>query len=417
MGNDVTCVDIDEEKVVGLTRCELPIYEPGLAGIVRRNLRDQRLSFTTDLAVALDNAAVCFIAVGTPPDEDGSADRRHVMGAARAIAETHRGPLVVAVKSTVPVGTCDAVEALIRERATNHEVHVVSNPEFLKEGKAVDDFMRPDRIVVGAAAERAANIMRRLYEPFVRSGHPVLFMDRRSAEMAKYAANAMLATRISLMNEIAQICDKIGADIRDVRRGIGADPRIGNAFLYPGAGYGGSCFPKDVKALSSMAVESDCPADILDAVEKVNRHQKMLLANRVIAHFGGEVRDRRIALWGLSFKPMTDDIRDAPALTIIKRLTDAGATVCAHDPEAMLNAKRALAHNPKAEFAPTPYTAAEGADALVLVTEWGAFRSPDFHRLKAAMRSPVVFDGRNLYDPKEMREFGFIYSCIGRPNV
>ncbi len=415
MGNDVTCLDIDENKIAALGRGEMPIYEPGLAELVQRNVRDQRLRFATELAGAVAGSEVAFIAVGTPPDEDGSADRRHVLAAARSVAGAATGPLVIAVKSTVPVGTCDEVEAVAREHSP-HTIDVVSNPEFLKEGKAVEDFMRPDRIVVGVHSESAESVMRRLYEPFVRNGHPLLFMDRRSSEMTKYAANVMLATRISLVNEIAQICERLGADIRHVRRGVGSDKRIGMSFLYAGIGYGGSCFPKDVKALSSMAVESDCPADILDAVEKVNRHQKMVLANRVIAHLG-DAHGKRVGLWGIAFKPMTDDIREAPALTIIKRLTDAGATVCAYDPEAMENARAALAHNRRVELADSPYVAAEGADALVLATEWGVFRSLDFERVRASMKRPILFDGRNQYDPEQMRALGFTYSCIGRPNA
>ncbi|MBI5510215.1 MAG: UDP-glucose/GDP-mannose dehydrogenase family protein [Deltaproteobacteria bacterium] len=419
MGNDVYCQDVAEEKIDKLEKGEMPIFEPGLAELVTRNHQDGRLRFTTDLAAALANAEVCFIAVGTPPDEDGSADRRHVFGVAKAIALRMQQPLVVVVKSTVPVGTCDQVRAVMMEelerRQAGHAVEVVSNPEFLKEGKAIEDFLRPDRIVVGVASATAADCMRRLYEPFVQNGHPLLVMDVRSSEMTKYAANVMLATRISLMNELATVCERVGADIMEVRRGIGTDRRIGMSFLYAGAGYGGSCFPKDVKALSRMAAEADCPADILDAVDKVNRHQKMLLANRVLKHFGGDARGRRVGLWGLAFKPMTDDIRESPALVIIKRLVEAGATISAYDPEAMDNARAYFAGVKQVELAKSPYDAAKDADALLLVTEWGVFRSLDFERLKALMKAPVIFDGRNQYERREMKRLGFSYHGIGRP--
>ena len=421
MGNDVACHDVAEKKIAQLNDGMMPIYEPGLEEIVKRNVRDGRLSFTTDLAEALKGAQICFIAVGTPPGEDGAADRRHVLTAVSDVADVMQGPLVIAVKSTVPVGTCDEIAGITAERLAARKqswsCEVVSNPEFLKEGKAIEDFMRPDRIVVGANNDESAALMKSLYEPFVRNGHPLLLMDVRSSEMTKYAANVMLATRISLMNELAQICERVGADIREIRRGIGTDKRIGMSFLYAGVGYGGSCFPKDVKALSSMAIESDCPADILDAVEKVNRHQKMALANRIIAHFGGNATKRRVAVWGLAFKAMTDDIREAPALTIIKRLTDAGATVCAYDPEATANAREAFAGNTRVEFADNPYAAVEGADALVLITEWGVFRSLDFAKIKTLMKQPVLFDGRNQYDPRTMRDAGFTYVCIGRPRA
>jgi UDPglucose 6-dehydrogenase len=421
MGNDVTCQDVASDKIAKLRRGEMPIYEPGLAEIVVKNHKEGRLQFETDLAQAIDGAEVCFIAVGTPPDEDGSADRRHVFGVAEAIAEKMTGPLVVAVKSTVPVGTCDQVRALLRERLAasgkSFDIEVVSNPEFLKEGKAIEDFLRPDRIVVGVASEKAGEVMKRLYEPFVQNGHPLVIMDVRSSEMTKYAANAMLATRISLMNELAQICERVGADILEVRRGIGTDKRIGMSFLYAGAGFGGSCFPKDVKALSRMAVEADCPADILDAVDKVNRHQKMLLANRILKHFGGTAQGKRVGVWGVTFKPMTDDIREAPALVIIKRLLDAGATVCAYDPEGTENAKAHFAGSQHFELAENPYDAAKGAHALALVTEWGVFRSLDFQRLKSVMRDPVLFDGRNQYERHHMAELGFTYHSIGRPGL
>jgi len=421
MGNEVVCQDLAAEKIATLNRGEMPISEPGLAELVARNTRDGRLRFTTDLDAALKHAELCFIAVGTPPDEDGSADRRHVFAVAERLADLMAAPLTVVVKSTVPVGTCDRVQALISERLAARGVtlpfDVVSNPEFLKEGKAIEDFLRPDRIVVGVASERAEQVMRELYRPFVQNGHPLVVMTVHSSEMTKYAANVMLATRISLMNELAQICERVGADITDVRRGIGTDKRIGMSFLYAGAGYGGSCFPKDVKALSRMAIEADCPADILDAVDRVNRHQKILLANRILKHFGGSAAGKRVGIWGLAFKPMTDDVREAPALVIIKRLVEAGATVSAYDPEAMTTAKAELTHLPRVEFAENPYEAARGADALALVTEWGAFRSLDFGRIKALMQHPVLFDGRNQYEPRRMQELGFTYHSIGRPGV
>ncbi len=421
MGNDVVCHDVDADKLARLDRGDMPIYEPGLEELVKRNTRDGRLRFTTDMASSLHKTEVCFIAVGTPADEDGSADRRHVMAASRAIGDHMEAPLVVAVKSTVPVGTCDMVRDAVSDklsaRGVDFEMSVVSNPEFLKEGKAIEDFMRPDRIVIGVDSESAAETMRTLYAPFVRNGHPLLEMDVRSSEMTKYASNVMLATRISLMNEIAQICDRVGADVMSVRKGMGTDKRIGPAFLYPGVGFGGSCFPKDVKALSRMAIEADCPGNVLDAVEKVNRYQKLLLANRLINHFGGKVHERRVAMWGIAFKPMTDDIREAPALAMIKRLTDAGATVCAYDPEAMDNARVALEDNPSVSFATDLYAAVDGADALVLATEWGVFRSPDFERIKSLMKQPLIFDGRNQYEPRQMRQRGFTYFCIGRPSA
>ncbi|MBT6176190.1 MAG: UDP-glucose/GDP-mannose dehydrogenase family protein, partial [Deltaproteobacteria bacterium] len=325
MGNTVSCVDIDEKKIACLNRGEMPIYEPGLEELVARNAESRRLSFTTELKTSLPESQVCFIAVGTPPDEDGSADRRYVLGAAKQIAELATQELVVAVKSTVPVGTCDRVQdvidSVLKERGADFKIHVVSNPEFLKEGMAVQDFMRPDRIVLGFNHEFASQAMCKLYSGFTRNGHPILLMSIRSSEMTKYAANAMLATRISFMNELARLCDAIGADIMDIRRGMGTDSRIGMPFLYAGIGYGGSCFPKDVKALAQVALESDCTANILEAVEHVNKHQKMFLANRIIQYFGGTLKGKRIALWGLAFKPNTDDIRESPALTIAKRLT------------------------------------------------------------------------------------------------
>jgi len=420
-GNEVCCHDIDAAKIAKLLQGEIPIYEPGLAEIVSRNKADGRLSFTTDLAQAMRDAEVCFVAVGTPADQDGSADRRYVTEAVAGLARAMRGPLVIAIKSTVPVGTCAKMRAVVEDELKARKVEfsfdVVFNPEFLKEGKAIEDFMRPDRIVVGGENELGLKTMEAIYSPFIRNGHPYLVMDIASAEMTKYAANAMLATRISFMNELAQICDKTGADIMKVRTGIGTDRRIGMDFLHPGVGYGGSCFPKDVKALARLAVESDCAADILDAVERVNRHQKVLLANRVIARFNGNVRGKRIAVWGLAFKADTDDIREAPALAILKRLTEAGAHVCAYDPEAMANVQRELAGNANVSFAANQYDALAGADALVLATEWRQFRRPDFARIKAALKQPLIFDGRNQYEPAELAALGFEHHCIGRPSL
>ncbi len=418
IGNEVVCHDIDADKIERLRRGELPIFEPGLEELLERNLRELRLSFTRDLEEAIAGVEVCFVAVGTPGDQDGSADRRYVIDAVTSIAKVMSAPLVIVMKSTVPVGTCarmrDVVAEVLRARGVAFDFDIVSNPEFLKEGKAVSDFQRPDRIVIGADSERARAMMRSVYSTFMRNGHPILFMDIPSAEMTKYAANAMLATRISLMNELAQICERVGADIMNVRQGIGTDKRIGMDFLYAGIGYGGSCFPKDVRALSRLAMESDAPADILDAVDAVNRHQKVVLANRVIARYAGEVRGRRFALWGLAFKANTDDIREAPALSVLKRLTDAGAHVVAYDPEAMQRAKRELGDNPYLSFVSSSYEAARGCDALVLVTEWSQFRRPDFARLKESLKAPVIFDGRNQYDPAEMKALGFEYHCIGR---
>ncbi|MBT6491807.1 MAG: UDP-glucose/GDP-mannose dehydrogenase family protein [Deltaproteobacteria bacterium] len=418
MGNTVSCVDIDEKKIACLNRGEMPIYEPGLEELVARNAESRRLSFTTELKTSLPESQVCFIAVGTPPDEDGSADRRYVLGAAKQIAELATQELVVAVKSTVPVGTCDRVQdvidSVLKERGADFKIHVVSNPEFLKEGMAVQDFMRPDRIVLGFNHEFASQTMCKLYSGFTRNGHPILLMSIRSSEMTKYAANAMLATRISFMNELARLCDAIGADIMDIRRGMGTDSRIGMPFLYAGIGYGGSCFPKDVKALAQVALESDCTANILEAVEHVNKHQKMFLANRIIQYFGGTLKGKRIALWGLAFKPNTDDIRESPALTIAKRLTEAGAEVCAFDPVAQANAEAAMAHNPQISFATGMYAAAEGADAVVLATEWRQFRNPDLKKLKDSMQGNVFFDGRNQFEPGEMEIAGIEYHGVGR---
>lgn len=421
VGMSVSCQDIDAEKIETLRAGGLPIYEPGLEELVVRNQRDGRLQFTTDLASSVAGNDVCFIAVGTPPDSEGAADLRGVLAAARTVAQAMDGSLVLAIKSTVPIGTCDRiqheVDAVLADRQVPYRCEVVSNPEFLKEGKAINDFMYPDRIVVGAETDWGSAVMRDVYEPFIRNGHPFLLMDKRSSEMTKYAANVMLATRISVMNEFAQICERLGADIMQVRQGIGTDDRIGLPFLYAGIGYGGSCFPKDVQALSRVAVEAGCPADILEAVHKVNRHQKMSLANKVIQHFGGNVRGRRFALWGLAFKPDTDDIREAPALTIVKRLTDMGAEICAYDPEALNNAEAHFAENPAFQTAPNAMAALAGADALIIATEWRQFRRPDFEEVKANLKSPLIFDGRNQYKPDQLQALGISYYSVGRAPV
>ncbi len=418
MGNDVLCVDLDATKIARLRRGELPIHEPGLKEIVARNVMGERLHFGTDLKEGVRFGTIQFIAVGTPPDEDGAADMQHVLEAARSIGRHMTDYKLVVDKSTVPVGTADAVrEAIARgqaERGVRVPYSVVSNPEFLKEGAAVEDFMRPDRIVVGADDERAVHLMQALYAPFQRTRDKLVIMDIRSAELTKYAANAMLATRISFMNEIALLAEKLGADIEQVRRGIGSDPRIGHQFLYAGCGYGGSCFPKDVKALLHSAAAAGEPLDLLGAVERTNERQKLVLVRKIVERFGDNLQGRRFALWGLAFKPDTDDMREAPSRVIVAELLRRGAQVVAHDPVAMDEARRVFAGTEGLEFAPTPTEALADADALVIVTEWKAYRSPDFERMRALLRQPVVFDGRNLFDPERMRALGFEYAAIGR---
>jgi UDPglucose 6-dehydrogenase len=421
MGNDVLCVDVDETRIARLKRGELPIHEPGLQDIVLRNIAAERLHFTSDLKEGVRFGTIQFIAVGTPPDEDGAADMQYVLDAARMIGFHMTDYKLVVDKSTVPVGTATAVQQTIaRElvaRGASIPFSVVSNPEFLKEGAAVEDFMRPDRIVVGADDERAVHLMQALYGPFQRARDKLVIMDIRSAELTKYAANAMLATRISFMNEMALLAEKLGADIEQVRRGIGADPRIGHHFLYPGCGYGGSCFPKDVKALLHSAQGVDQPLLLLDAVERANERQKQVLLQRVVERFGEDLRGRQFALWGLAFKPETDDMREAPSRVLIEALLQRGATVRAHDPVAMTEARRLYNDRPGISFCTTPHDAAEGSDALLIVTEWKAFRSPDFERLRRSLRQPVIFDGRNLFDPALLRDLGFDYVSIGRAEV
>jgi UDPglucose 6-dehydrogenase len=418
MGNDVLCLDLDPEKIRILKEGGIPIHEPGLGAVVARNVEAGRLHFTTDVAEAVRFGTIQFIAVGTPPDEDGSADLQYVLSAARNIGRLMTDYKVVVDKSTVPVGTADKVKAAIADelakRGQEMEFAVVSNPEFLKEGAAVEDFMRPDRIVVGADDERAIHLMRALYAPFQRNRDKLVVMDVRSAELTKYAANAMLATRISFMNELALLADRMGADIEMVRQGIGSDPRIGYHFLYAGCGYGGSCFPKDVKALIRTARENGQELKVLQAVEDANDVQKMVLVDKIVAKFGEDLSGRRFALWGLAFKPNTDDMREAPSRVIINELFRRGATVTAYDPVAMAETKRIYGDEPRLTLADKPMDALEGADALVIVTEWKEFRSPDFERIKGALKQPVIFDGRNLYEPEVPRAAGIEYSAIGR---
>jgi len=410
-GNDVLCADIDERKIAGLQRNILPIYEPGLGDLVERNQQQHRLEFTTDIPTAIATAEVVFIAVGTPPDDDGSADLRHVLDVALLIGKHMQRELVVVTKSTVPVGSAQKVAQAVAKHA-RFPFHMCSNPEFLKEGAAVDDFLRPDRVVLGVDSDYARSVMAELYAPFVRTGKPILFMDVPSAELTKYAANGMLATRISFMNEIANLCERVGADVDQVRRGIGSDARIGSSFLFAGPGYGGSCFPKDVKALLRTAQELGATLRVLDAVEEANDRQKHRLFEKLASVLGGAVSGARVALWGLAFKPQTDDMREAPALTLIDQLLGAGASVVAHDPVAMAEGRRRL--DGRIAFAPTNYDALDGADALIVVTDWNEYRHPDFGRIKAALKRPIVIDGRNLYDPKKMEALGFTYRCVGR---
>ncbi|HEU0152940.1 MAG TPA: UDP-glucose/GDP-mannose dehydrogenase family protein [Arenimonas sp.] len=418
VGNHVVCVDIDEAKVDGLNRGVIPIYEPGLEPMVRANHGAGRLAFTTNAAEAIAHGDTLFIAVGTPPDEDGSADLQYVLAVARTIGRHLARPSVVVNKSTVPVGTADKVRATIAAelaaRGADIAFDVVSNPEFLKEGAAVNDCMRPDRIIVGSRSPRAVEQLRRLYAPFNRNHDRVVVMDERSAELTKYAANAMLATKISFMNEMANIAERVGADIEMVRHGIGSDPRIGYHFIYPGPGYGGSCFPKDVQALERIARQHDYPARILSAVEAVNDAQKGKLFELIARHFGGDLAGKTFAVWGLAFKPNTDDMREAPSRTLLAQLWAAGARVRAHDPEAMDEAGRVFGARDDLVFCDTPEAALAGADALVLVTEWKAFNSPDFPAMAGQLRARVVFDGRNLYSPDAVEDAGLAYYGIGR---
>jgi UDPglucose 6-dehydrogenase len=412
-GNDVVCIDVDQEKLALLRKGVTPIYEPGLTELLERNIKHGRLTFTDELPAAVKSAEVVFIAVGTPEGSDGNADMRAVMKCAQQIADAVERYTVVVNKSTVPVGTASRMQAEFGAR-TKVPVDVVSNPEFLKEGAAIDDFQRPDRIVIGTASDKARHVMSELYAPFVRTESPIYFMDARSAELTKYAANAMLATRISFMNEVAVLCERVGADVDAVRKAMGSDRRIGHPFLFPGVGYGGSCFPKDVKALVATARNHGLDFALLAAVDAVNDRQKRLLVVKAREHFAarGGVRGKRLAVWGLAFKPKTDDVRAAPALAVIEELAADGAIISAHDPVAVHQARRVIGD--RVTYTDNPYTAVEGAEALLLITEWGEFRQPDFARIKTLMAQPVVFDGRNIWNPQRLREQGFTYYGVGR---
>ncbi|TWI79101.1 UDPglucose 6-dehydrogenase [Lacibacter cauensis] len=413
-GNQVTCVDIDKSKVDKLSNGQITIYEPGLEKIFLRNLKEDRLHFTTNLAEGVKDATIVFLALPTPPGEDGSADLKYILGVADDLGKILTDYKVIVDKSTVPVGTADKVQAAIAKNYKG-EFAVVSNPEFLREGVAVDDFMKPDRVVVGTSDERAKKIMTDLYAPFVRSGNPVIFMDEKSAELTKYAANSFLAVKISFMNEIARLCERLGADVDMVRKGIGSDERIGKRFLFPGIGYGGSCFPKDVQALVKSSSEVNYDFEILNAVMKVNEEQKLFLMPKINAYFNNDLKGKRFALWGLAFKPNTDDIREAPALYMIDALTEAGATVHAYDPEAMPNVKQVVGN--KIDFAEGQYDALENADALIIATEWSEFRTPEFEKISSMLKNKVIFDGRNVYDRAQMKELGFFYESVGREAV
>jgi UDPglucose 6-dehydrogenase len=411
-GNKVVCVDVDKAKVEKLSSGEITIYEPGLEKIFLRNIKEERLRFTTDLSAVVDEAEIIFLALPTPSGADGAADLKYVLGVAGELGKLLKNYKVIVNKSTVPVGTADKVKAAISNNYKG-EFDVVSNPEFLREGVAVDDFMKPDRVVVGTTSERARKLMSELYAPFVRQGNPIIFMDERSSELTKYAANSFLATKISFMNEIAQLCERMGADVDMVRRGIGSDDRIGKRFLFPGIGYGGSCFPKDVQALVKSAGEAEYDFKILKSVEKVNAMQKLHLVEKIKTHFSGALKGKYFALWGLAFKPNTDDIREAPALSIIDALLQQGASITAYDPEAMENIRQVLGE--KIAYAPSQYQALDGADALIIATEWSEFRTPDFERIEKLLPSKVIFDGRNLFEVAKMKSMGYRYISIGRP--
>lgn len=413
-GNEVTCVDIDNAKVDKLSNGEITIYEPGLEKIFLRNIKENRLRFTTQLKEAVNEAEIIFLALPTPPGADGSADLKYILQVANQLGIILKGYKVIVNKSTVPVGTADMVYAAI-EKNYDGEFDVVSNPEFLREGVAVDDFMKPDRVVVGTSSEKARKMLSNLYAPFVRQGNPVIFMDVRSSELTKYAANSFLATKISFMNEVAQLCERMGADVDMVRRGIGSDERIGKRFLFPGIGYGGSCFPKDVQALIKSSEEVQYTFEILKAVEMVNANQKLHLVQKIKSYYNGNLEGKHFALWGLAFKPNTDDIREAPALSIIEALTKEGATITAYDPEAMPNVKRQIFN--KILYAENQYQALEGAEALIIATEWNEFRTPDFELMRKKIKNKIIFDGRNLFDVIKMRDLGYHYESIGRVDL
>jgi len=413
-GNKVTCVDIDKNKVDKLSGSQITIYEPGLEKIFLRNIKEGRLTFTTELEAAIEGAEIIFLALPTPPGADGSADLKYVLGVADHLGKILKDYKVIVNKSTVPVGTADKVSAAISKNYKG-EYDVVSNPEFLREGVAVDDFMKPDRVVVGTRSERAKKLMSDLYAPFVRQGNPVIFMDERSSELTKYAANSFLATKISFMNEVAQLCERMGANVDMVRIGIGSDDRIGKRFLFPGIGYGGSCFPKDVQALIMSSDEVKYDFEILKAVEKVNANQKLHLVEKIKSYYKGDLKGKHIALWGLAFKPNTDDIREAPALSIIDALTTMGATIAAYDPEAMPNVKAQIGD--KIKYATSQYEALSGADFLIIATEWSEFRTPDFERIEKEIKNKIIFDGRNLFEVSKMKELGYHYESIGRASA
>ena len=411
-GNKVVCVDIDQSKVEKLKSGQITIYEPGLEKLFLRNIKEERLRFTTELALVVDEVEMIFLALPTPPGADGAADLKYVLGVAEELGKLIKGYKVIVNKSTVPVGTADKVRAAIAKNY-HGDFDVVSNPEFLREGVAVDDFMKPDRVVIGTNSERARKLMSELYAPFVRQGNPIIFMDERSSELTKYAANSFLAMKISFMNEIAQLCERMGADVDMVRRGIGSDDRIGKRFLFSGIGYGGSCFPKDVQALIKSADEFDYDFKILKAVEKVNANQKVHLVEKIKSFYQGNLKGKHFALWGLAFKPSTDDIREAPALSMIKALLQEGATITAYDPEAMSNVKKEIGNN--INYAQSQYQALEGSDALLIATEWSEFRTPDFERIGQLLLSKVIFDGRNLFEVAKLQKLGYQYISIGRP--
>lgn len=409
-GNDIICVDNNKQKIDSLNQGVIPIYEPGLDELIKRNVKEGRLTFTTNIKEAIQKSLFIFICVGTPPQKDGSADLNYVWAVAEEIAKHMNSYKIIVTKSTVPVGTTDRVRDIIAKKS-KYQFDLASNPEFLKEGAAIDDFMKPDRVVIGTEDPRVEELMKELYSPFMRTGKPILAMNIRSSELTKYASNAMLATRISFMNEIANLCEKVGADINLVRKGMGSDPRIGQSFLFPGVGYGGSCFPKDVRAIIEVARDVGYAMKILPMVEDVNQYQKLVLANKILDYFHGDLQGKKIAIWGLSFKPRTDDMRDAPAIDIINKLIDSGASVAAYDPVAMIEAKKIF--EDRIQYGEKNYDVLHGAEALAVVTEWNEFREPDFDRCKAIMKYPVIFDGRNIYDGKKLKAKGFEYFGMG----
>lgn len=411
MGNDLICVDNNPEKLENLRQGVIPIYEPGLEELIKINVLEKRLEFTSDLDYAVKNSLICFIAVGTPEKEDGSCDLTAVLKVAEAIAKSMDDYKVIVNKSTVPVGTADKVKEVVSVY-TNFDFDVVSNPEFLKQGAAVDDFLKPDRVIIGSESQKATEIMREVYSPFLRTGNPIIIMDVKSAEMSKYASNSFLATKISFINELANICEQVGADIEQVRIGMSTDRRIGSQFLFPGLGYGGSCFPKDVKALVKVAQDNNVESRILESVDFVNQNQRLLFIDKIFEYFNGDVRNKKFALWGLAFKPRTNDMREAPAITIVKKLLEKGAEISAYDPKAVEEARKIFGDS--IDYAKSNYESLNNADALILATEWNEFRRPDFDRIKSMLKTPVIFDGRNQYDPIRMSDRGFTYFCIGK---